>query len=413
MESHTVQFRAALVSGDQHTRPAAVTQALLEQIGLRTAPPELAVLCLSGDFAGEARKLAASVAGELRPRVLLGCTAESVLGSAREVERAPAASLLVADMPNVTVTPFALSASHLSEWSTILGDADFFADALGMPQDPVLFIVLADPYSTPIDATGEMGISVLQAFNSFYPGVPVVGGMASTGPFPGSNTLILNDSINQYGMVGVALSGDIDIDVIVSQGCRPIGVPHTVTSARQNSIMGLDGEKPVVVIQHMVERLDEEDRKLLQTGGLYIGRAVRGGGPDDAPGRGDFLVRGVMGSDSRTGAIMIGDATEPGSIVQFHVRDARTAEEDLSLSLAPQAFADMPAGGLLFTCNGRGTRLFDHPNADVSLVQSALADEAPVPLGGLFCAGEIGPVNGRNYLHAHTASLVLFRARPA
>lgn len=184
METQSVQFRAALVSGDQHEQPAAVAQALLEQIGARFTQPELAILCLSGGFAAAARNLAAAVESELRPRVLLGCTAESVLGSAREVERAPAASLLVAQLPNITVTPFALSASHLSEWSTILGDADFFADALGAPSDPALFIVLADPYSTPIDATGELGISVLQAFNSFYPGVPVVGGMASTGPFP-------------------------------------------------------------------------------------------------------------------------------------------------------------------------------------------------------------------------------------
>jgi small ligand-binding sensory domain FIST len=211
--------------------------------------------------------------------------------------------------------------------------------------------------------------------------------------------------------VGVALSGDIDVDVVVSQGCRPIGQTYKVTSTSEDMIFSLNGGSPLKQVQEMVNELSEADHALLQNG-LYVGRAVRRpspANPDDTLGRGDFLVRGVRGVDQRSGALAIGDFLEDGEIVQFHLRDAKTAEEDLELMLTPQAFSQPPAGGVLFSCNGRGTRLFDHPNGDVSIIQNALGGEQPVPLTGFFCGGEIGPIGGRNFLHGHTASLVLFR----
>lgn len=390
----------------------AAAQYLSEQVKTQLGEdrPDFVFAFFTPHFAAHAATLAAELRSALVPNVLLGCTAESVVTPDREIEHSAAISLIAARLPGATLTPFALRAQHLSEWATILSDAAQFADALGAPSDPKLFITLTDPFSTPIDAAGELGIGVLQTFNEFYPGIPVVGGVASGGSYPGSNVLLLNDFVAAAGIVGFAISGEVDIDIVVSQGCRPIGKIHTVTSARQNMVMGLDGEKPMQVVQSMVELLNDEDRHLLQSGGLYVGRAVRGASDiADTPGRGDFLIRGVLGADSRTGALMIGDTLEAGDLLQFHVRDARTAEEDLDLALAPQAFSDAPAGALLFTCNGRGTRLYDHPDGDVRILQRILADDVPVPLAGFFCGGEIGPIGGRNYLHGHTASLVLFR----
>jgi small ligand-binding sensory domain FIST len=375
---------------------------------------DVAVLFLSHHFATEAQAILKHLRQSLNAHVLIGCTAEGVIGSQIEVENGPALSLIAAHLPGIRLVPFALEARSVSEWTTLLSSYDLFHEIVGAPRDPRVFIVLADPFSTPLNSVRRSGgVGMLDAFNLYFEGVPVVGGIASGAQFPGANALIMNDHVLNNGAVGVAICGDIDVSVVVSQGCRPIGRPFKVTKARQNFILELDGKPPVEQIQAMIETLDDTDKDLLSHG-LYVGRAIHTPSQttgEDSPmfGRGDFLVRGVIGGDPSNGSIAISDVPEIGETVQFHVRDADTAAEDFDLLLAPQAFYDVPAGGLLFSCNGRGTRMFDHPHADVTLVQHALGSEQPVHLAGFFCGGEIGPIGKRAFLHGHTASLVLFR----
>ncbi len=416
-----MQFASALVTGAEITATTghdddavvSVAQAVCAKLAaqLQEQQPDMLALFFTPHFNVDAGAIARVLRNQLRPRVLIGCTAESLISDEIELERQSGVSVLAGVLPNVRLTPFALSARHLSEWATILSDKLLFAEALGAPEDAKAFVLLADPFSTPVDAAGDLGIGILKAFNTYFPGIPVVGGVASGGTYPGSNMLICNDIIAQEGIVGLAISGDVRIDVIVSQGCRPIGQAYSVTSARQSMILSLDGERPMNILQQMVDALGPVDRELLLSGGLYIGRAVRRVvDTDEVLGRGDFLIRGVMGSDSRSGALIIGDTVEVGERVQFHVRDARTAEEDLDMALAPQAFSEAPAGALLFTCNGRGTQLYKSPNGDTTIIQRVLGAELqPLRMSGFFCSGEIGPIGTRVYLHGHTASLILFR----
>jgi small ligand-binding sensory domain FIST len=168
-------------------------------------------------------------------------------------------------------------------------------------------------------------------------------------------------------------------------------------------IYSLEGEPPLNQLQKLARDLSPEDRRLLQYG-LLLGRAIAS--EQETLGRGDFLIRGVMGIDQQNGAMVVGDSIKDGETVQFHLRDASTAIEDLEMMLAPQLFYDSPRGGLLFSCNGRGTRLYDHPNGDITTIQKVIGD---IHLAGFFCAGEIGPIGGKNFLHGHTASLALFR----
>jgi len=97
----------------------------------------------------------------------------------------------------------------------------------------------------------------------------------------------------------------------------------------------------------------------------------------------------------------VGDTVPVGRTVQFQVRDADSADEDLR-DLLTSAEAD---AALLFTCNGRGQRLFGEPDHDAGVIDQLLG---PLPLAGCFCAGELGPVGARNFLHGFTASLALF-----
>ena len=163
-------------------------------------------------------------------------------------------------------------------------------------------------------------------------------------------------------------------------------------------IYELAGQPAYEQLSTVVQRLRQDERALAAQG-LHIGRVVDEHKDDYT--QGDFLIRGVLGVDQNTGGIAVGDVVPVGSIVQFQVRDAASADEELRRLMDGQV-AD---GALLFTCNGRGTHLFEEPHHDAALV-SEMLDE--VPVGGMFCAGEVGPVGGRSFVHGFTASLALF-----
>ena len=380
-------------------------------------PPEwidLAIVFVSSHFTQPVRLIVDKLRADLKPGVLLGCTAEGVIGASQEIEDVPAITLVAASLPGVVAAPFLLLPSdanlpaltwspHLiagqPDWPRLLLDVEEFRRMVDAPENPELFILLGDPFSTPMD-------DVLQAFNTYYPGVPVVGGMASGALRPSGNALWVNDQITFEGAVGVGLAGPLEVDVVVSQGCRPIWRPMKVVNAHRNLIFNLEGRTPLAWLQELLPELSEEERLLLQNG-LFIGRAIKPG--QENLGRGDFLLRGVVGLDQNSGALAIGDSIMEGETIQFHLRDALTATEDLEMMLITQVFRGPPSGALLFTCNGRGTRLYDHPNGDISVIQANL-DVAH--LAGFFCAGEIGPIGGVNFLHGHTVSLAIFRPKP-
>jgi small ligand-binding sensory domain FIST len=257
---------------------------------------------------------------------------------------------------------------------------------------PASLLLFADPFTFPVDA-------FLQRVNRDLPGLQIIGGLASSAGSPGGNRLVLDDRVVDEGAVGVFVDGgSIEVRTLVSQGCRPIGRPYVVTRAEQNLIEELGGKPAIERLQELAGAASEEERELLR-GGLHVGLVV-----DEHKaefGRGDFLVRNLLGADESSGALAVGEQVSVGQTVQFHVRDAGAADEDLREMLTG---VDADAA-LLFTCNGRGRHLFTVPDHDAGMVENLLG---PIPLAGAFCAGEIGPVGGRNFLHGFTASLALF-----
>ena len=217
--------------------------------------------------------------------------------------------------------------------------------------------------------------------------------MASGASQPGHNVLILDDHVVSGGAIGVSIAGDVGIDVVVSQGCRPIGSPLVITKAERNTVLELGGRPARAVLEEQARSLGPGERDLLAKG-MLIGHVV-----DERRrpfGRGDFLVRNLLGIDRTSGGIMIGDVPRLGQTVQFHVRDAVTAGEDLQLLLDAQVLDESPFAALLFTCNGRGRRLFGRSGHDTGIIADRLG---PVPIAGFFAAGEIGPIGLESYLH--------------
>jgi len=321
-------------------------------------------------------------------------SARGVVTREHEVEQGVALSAVAARLPGVDVKPFILVQDAWAE--PVTSEAEFDQHAPGA-RGAELVIVLGDPFSLDMDR-------VLGLFNKWVPGVRVVGGLASAASKPGGNTLVLNDWTAHEGGVAIALHGALRADVVVSQGCEPIGPPLDVTHAEDNLIFTLDGQPAVERVEQVLRAVPEHERDRLKQG-LYLGRPARG----EASGRGDYLIRNLLGADRDRGALAVADVVGLREKVRLHVRDARAALDDLEMLLAPQAFDTAASAALLFACNGRGRGLFGEPDRDITSLQQAL--RAAAPCAGMFCAGELGPVGERNFLHGHTASIAIVRPR--
>ena len=375
--------------GEAATR--AVEQA---RAALGDRPPSLAVLFASAHFLAVAEDLVAAIAEQTGPLPLIGCVGESVAGGAREVESEPAVSLWLGAGLGPVET-FAMEYIRTPSGGAYGG----YLFPRGPTRGPKgsAHLLICDPFTFPADG-------LLTHLNEQVPGAVVMGGMASAALAPRQSRLFLDDRVLSAGAVGVHLP-NAEVHPLVAQGCRPIGDAYIITRADGNVIHELGGRPPLVRLREMAAALPSRDTELLAQG-LQLGVVI-----DEyraEPGQGDFLIRGVVGADPDSGAIAVGDQIQVGQTVQFHVRDAQSADEDLRRALDRESEAlggRRPAGALLFTCNGRGSRLFDEPDHDAGLIASILGD---IPLAGFFCAGELGPVGGQNFLHTFTASIALF-----
>lgn len=356
---------------------------------------DLAIVFASHHHGPEFDDVLSAIHGGLSARNLIGCTGESIIGPDREIEQAPALAVWVACMPGVKILPFCIDQNDLESFAS----ADEWQDRLGVsPEDDPSFVVLPEPYSIDVGAC-------LQGLGESYDHPITVGGVASGANAPGQNRLFLNDQVLRHGMVGVSLCGPVKISTVVSQGCRPVGKSFVVTKAHEQFIAELGGRPAVKVLREVYHEADAEERELIQKG-LVVGRVVdetlRRFGP------GDFLIRNIMGV-VEGGAIAINELVRPGQTVQFHVRDSKTATEEMRSLLRSRIdeLGAAPAGGLLFSCNGRGRRMFDAPNHDIGLVNSVFGD---CPVAGFFANGEIGPIGQRSFVHGLTSSLILFNS---
>ncbi|HSU69268.1 MAG TPA: FIST N-terminal domain-containing protein [Tepidisphaeraceae bacterium] len=332
---------------------------------------------------------------ELDPQALVGCSAEGVIAGELEIEREPGIAILTARLPDVRIHPFHIASR--TDWRHLLTDEEVLRERLGIGEQTRAILAFADPFTTPLD-------EFMPCLDEHAAGIPLLGGMASSARRPGENILLRNDQTLGEGMVGLSLSGPISVEAVVSQGCRPIGTPMVVTKSHDNVIEQIGGKPTLTALQNVIESLPESERDLLQNG-LLVGRAISE--YRDRFGRGDFLVRNVVGVDQDSGAVAMADYIRTGQTVQFHVRDAKTADEDLRMMLETQQTQGPAAGALLFSCNGRGTNLFEDPCHDIGVARKLMPQ---TPAAGFFAAGELGPVGGKNFVHGHTASMALFRA---
>ena len=358
--------------------------------GLAGASCDLCLVFAGAPHLGRGKWILSAVHDHLDPAHLIGCGAGGVVGAGREIEEGPAAVVWAASMPGARI------ATHHFETERT---ADGF-ELVGLPEPGSLgdaMVVLSDPYSFATEA-------LLSQVEETHSGMPVLGGLASAAA-AGSASLFQDGDVLDGGAVGCSVSG-IKVLPCVSQGAAPVGPEMTITAAEGNMIAELASRPAVQRVREALSELERRDQQLAASG-LMLGIVIDENKPEY--GRGDFLVRPILGADSESGSLAVGERVRVGQTVRMQVRDGASADEDLREALRAQAVAlgtGRAAGALVFTCNGRGSHMFDVPDHDASAIEDALG----APAGGFFCAGEIGPVGGRNFLHGFTATMAVFPA---
>lgn len=397
------------------TRPsleAAVNEVVETAQARLGAPADVGFLFISATFASEYPRLLPLLRERLMLPALIGCGGGGIIGNPvavgeppglpiHEIEDEPALCLCLGHLPGVTVKTFWLDEERLPDLDSPPQD---WVDYIGVdPASQPDFVLIADPVTSKIK-------DLLQGFDFAYPTAVKVGGLASGGGGQRSNGLFCDDQYYEEGSVGLALSGPVQIQSVVAQGCRPVGPIFRVVEGQRNVILDIEPEDggstserdtPLEYLQNLLQELTEDERELAQHS-LFVGVAHSAFRMELR--QGDFLIRNLVGIDPRVGAVAIGDRVRSGQRIQFHLRDDNTSTADLT-TLLKQHRSENPeqaAGALMFSCLGRGEDLYDRPHHDSSLFQKVMGD---VPVSGFFCAGEIGPIGGATYLHGYTAVL--------
>lgn len=367
--------------------------------GLAGEPLSLVLVFASPHHAHSFDHLSGLISEELDPGLIAGCSGAGVIGGGHEVEGAPAIALLGASLPEVTLTGFHLSPQEIPgtqaepwEWEEAIG--------VTAEHDPA-FVLLADPFT--VDAP-----ALLQGLDAAFPAAVKVGGLSSGGQLPSTHALFLGDERKSSGLVGVALSGNIHVETVVAQGCRPIGSPMFVTACDRNIIYSLDGGAPVDALTQLFQTLEPADQALFRND-LMLGLVMQA--DRDHYGSGDYLIRNIMGVEPDSGSLAVAAQLATRQVVQFHLRDKQAASDELFTLLTEyreRSPTEPPSGAILFSCAGRGAGLFGQPDHDSGLFRTILG---AAPLGGFFCSGEIGPIQHTTHLHGYTSAFAVIRPR--
>ncbi|MFQ5873667.1 MAG: FIST N-terminal domain-containing protein, partial [Dehalococcoidia bacterium] len=344
---------------------------------LESDVPDLLLAFVSSDHYEDYAKVPNLLADNLEVRHLIGCSGGGVIGGGKEVENRPGFALTGASLPGVELNPFHVEDDALpslddspAAWEDLVQVA-----AQAMPH----FVILPDPFTIQAD-------NLLLGLDYAFKDSVKIGGLASGGQHPGANVLYMEREVYRSGAVGISMHGNIRVETIVAQGCRPIGEPMVVTRCNGNVLFELDEKKPLDILRGLFEVASDEDQALMNAS-LHVGVVMDPLKEDFQPG--DFLIRNVMGLHQETGSLTVGEMLGEGQVVQFHVRDKRTAEEDLEAMMErylSENGSRTASGALLFSCLGRGEQLFGRPNHDTDIFQQKVSG---VPLTGFFCNGEI------------------------
>jgi small ligand-binding sensory domain FIST len=373
-------------------RESAVIAAAAESLAECGGQPSCGFLFLSASWLPHIHEVLDLVRLHGRIPLLVGALGSGLIGRGKEAEGVAGMSLLLLSLPETKMTPIVISNEQIEE-ST--GPAYWQMETGIGPEEVDSWIVLANPYAPNLERW-------LAEWNVAFPEAPSIGGLSSGSTESGDQALLLDGKMIDAAVLALAVKGG-KIRTIVSQGCKPVGEPFTITQADENLVYALGSRPAYQVLSETFNGLSDDEKERAR-GNLFAGLAASEYVADLK--RGDFLVRNLLGADPDTGAVAIGARARTGQTLQYQLRDKITAHADLvELSKISEMKGCKPLASLVFSCNGRGARFFGIPDHDAKTLSEVFG---PMPSAGFFCNGEIGPIGNASYLHGYTASIALF-----
>jgi small ligand-binding sensory domain FIST len=368
------RFRAAHASGGPWP---ALVKACFDQLTPLPPGATLGFLYVTDALAGDLANILAVLRERTRIANWVGSVGLGICSPGRETYECPGLTVMVAALP--------------------VDDFHVFSPVAGAQQDfspevrswiarrrPSVGVVHADPRCTDI----ENAIASVSARSSAF----LVGGVTSARRFP----LQIAGRTAEGGISGVLLTQDIVVAAGLSQACSRIGPVHSITEARDNVVVAIDGRPALDVLQDEIGELLSRDMRKVP-GLIFAGFPITDADSDE------FLVRNLLAIDAERKRLAVRRTVATGDRILFCRRDPQNAVTDLKRMLHDirQQSGCVPQAALYFSCVMRGANLFGPESQELGLVRAALGD---IPLVGFFANGEIS--NSR--LHEYTGALALF-----
>jgi small ligand-binding sensory domain FIST len=340
-------------------------------------------------------QLAGAISDRFPEAVCVGCNAAGVVGGGTEAEVGDCLSITAGVLPGVEIRPLRFKPD-------VHDRPDFdWGEELGDWADPTPhFLVLSEPNSFETE-------DLLSALDAGFPNSEKFGGLVSGASSAASNVLLLDGEIYRGGAIGLAMSGELRVDTIVAQSCRPLGEPYIVTDHTHNVVHRFDRGNPMEVFRELVYGLEGEERELAQHA-MFVGIGVESKRGEYRPG--DFVIRNMVGFNPKTGDLAVAAPIEDLDVLQFHLMDPRSSANEFERAM--QDFAansrgdDEVRGALLFSCVSQGETQYGGANHEPALLRRYFGD---LPLGGFFSDGEIAPVGHKTCLHGYASTVTVFR----
>ena len=378
-------------SQDLSTAEAAERATLMAMGNAGIAKADLAIVFATINYQAEYEQLYQAVHANSGCEDLIGCSGMSVLTSGGEFEEEPAIAVMVLRSEQFSAVSFSAQGTE-SE----VGEQIHESIQTELCDDSLLIIFPDIRTMNPAELVKQIG--------SDGTTLPVVGAAVS-GDATGAQMYHWKDAqATEGGAAGVLLTGNFNTEIGVAQGCQPIGKLREVTKADGRVIFELDGEPALENFKTALQLLTQDD--IRRSGGtVFIGIAMDG--TNKNPTRGDFLIRNLVGINEQHAALAISEEVKEGQLVQFHLRNALAAAEEIQViiaQLAEKTRERPPAFGLYFNCLGRGKGLYGTANHDIAVIQENFPG---LPVIGFFGNSEFAPIGGRNFAHAYTGVFVL------
>jgi small ligand-binding sensory domain FIST len=329
-----------------------------------------------------------------------GGSAESIVGQKTEIEGVCAATIMLVSGMNELPQVFELECIKTPDGNSVMGVS---GELLSNVENGLMVV------ACPVTFSFELLADALD-YERETPRdrvIPILGGYCSSQDWQSPSLLFCGNRILTKGAVALTLPKGWCWQTVISQGCRPVGDPFVITKMDGQTIVSLGGKPAMQQLRDLFAKLPTNEQSMVSRS-LMVGRAISEYSQTFS--HGEFLIRSVQGIDPNNQGLVVTDRFQVGQTIRFHVRDAQAASADIEYLLSVYKQSEgAPEGGLMFTCNGRGTNMFEEANHDASRVHRYLPD---LPLAGIFAAGEFGPIANQNLVHGFTAILHLLVRTP-